>query len=190
MGVYEEALQDKALAARVVLPLIEFEFCFLGDEQPKLLQCKQNFEQLQALYAICNAHRWATQNGIRRVRNNFYVFSISREGFSDIFKLAGPFSNKEKNVWANLLLERFGKRGSSKLRKKTADKILAFMKTKKHYSARQISLGLRLLPSGIKTALRGLFARGLVSKKKLGKKILYAKQDCASSRTLLGATAV
>jgi len=53
MGVYENAFKNKELAAQILLPLIEFEFGFLGNDSPCLLQSPVNREQFEKIFEIC-----------------------------------------------------------------------------------------------------------------------------------------
>ena len=74
MSVYKEALKDKEIAAKILLPLIEFEFSLIGDEHPSLIQSTENMEQFTEIFRICKAHKWLTTKQI--TRKGKYLFLL------------------------------------------------------------------------------------------------------------------
>ena len=174
MGVYEEALSSKNIASKVLLPLIEFEFGFMGLDSPELIQSKEHRKQLERIFAICKKHSWTTFDEIRSKGKNPY-FRISKNGFVEIYKIAGPFEDERKNNWANLLLERTGKKGGYMGNKeKTEDKVLDLLeKENKWLSVSDMCLKLRLLPSIVRESVRVLQKSKTLQQKRLGKTIFW-----------------
>ena len=174
MGIYEEAFESKYIAAKIILPLIEFEFGFKGLDSPELIQSVVNITQLQKIFSICQKHNWVTFSEIKNKGGNFY-FRISKSGFLDIYKIAGPFADPEKNVWSELLFERMGKKGGYRRGlKQTELKVTEVLKKEKTWmSVNQICLNLRLLPSVVRNALRNLQKDGKLRKLKTGKAIFW-----------------
>jgi hypothetical protein len=190
MNVYEKALRDKTLAAQILLPLMEFEFSVIGEDSPTLLQATVNKQQLQTIFRICKEHRWVTSSKLRKKGSNFY-FRLSRKGFKEIYKIAGPFVDKVKKKWAKLLIERVGKIGGyKKSEKPTEKKILKLLNSKRNkwWSIMEICLKLRILPSTAREGIRNLEKKKLVKKKKVGKSTLW-KISGGVPQTLPGLTA-
>ena len=123
-SIYQEAFENKEIAAKILIPLIEFEFGFKGLDSPELIQSLGNLRQLERVFQICKNHGWVTSEEIRRKGKNPY-FRISKKGFYEIYQIAGPFEDEEQNEWTKLLLERSGKRGGyQKGNIKTEEKVL------------------------------------------------------------------
>ena len=102
-SVYDLAMEDKQTASQILLPLIEFEFGFLGDDSPALIQSPNNKDQFMTIFNICKKHNWLRTDSYKRRGPNLF-FRISRGGFIEIYKNAGPFSNERKKEWARVLL--------------------------------------------------------------------------------------
>ena len=173
-GAYQEAITNKTLAAKILLPLIEFEFVFLGSDSAELVQSSKNQKQLEMIYKICRAHDWTTQAGIWPKGENVY-FRIRKESFAEIYKIAGPFASDVRNRWAELLIERGGTKGGYMVGKtKTEDKVLQLLKQEKRWwRIDELCLNLRLLPSVIRGATRTLFRQGLLLRKRVGKAVFW-----------------
>jgi DNA-binding transcriptional ArsR family regulator len=175
MGVYEECLKNKELAAKILLPLIEFEFGLIGDDKPTLVQSRRNIKQIEAIFKICQEHGWTTSENFLFKRGNPY-FRISVRGFREIYNIAGPFADPDKDRWAQLLLERAGKVGGYKGDKQpTEKKVLEILKRNpnRKWKIEELCLELRLLPSTIRSALRTLEKSHLVRKIRIGKSVFY-----------------
>jgi DNA-binding transcriptional ArsR family regulator len=175
MGVYEECLKNRMLAAKILLPLIEFEFGLIGDDKPTLVQSRRNIEQIKTIFTICQENGWTTSKNLLYKRGNPY-FRISVRGFREIYNIAGPFADPNKDRWAQLLLERAGKAGGYKGDKQpTEKKVLEIIKRNpdKKWRIEDLCLELRLLPSTIRSALRTLEKFHLVRKIKDGKSVFY-----------------
>ncbi len=155
MSYIERALLDEQRAADLLLPLIEYEACFLGDDTVKIVQGKSNRPQLQALFSVASAHGWTTPKGLRSYRNGCWSFSLLRSGFKAIYALAGPMSDKRKDDWAQLLVEREGKIGGShKNKTSTACVVSALKHGPSGASVEALCLQLRVLPGTIRQARR------------------------------------
>jgi predicted HTH transcriptional regulator len=116
---------------------------------------------------------------------------LSRKGFKEIYKIAGPFVDKVKKKWAKLLIERVGKIGGyKKSEKPTEKKILKLLNSKRNkwWSIMEICLKLRILPSTAREGIRNLEKKKLVKKKKVGKSTLW-KISGGVPQTLPGLTA-
>jgi len=174
MAVYTEALKDKKLAANILLPLIEFEFVFIGDDSPSLVQTFRNKDQLQAIFEVCKQYGWTTTDKIMKKRDDLY-FRLNRQSFEEIYKIAGPFADKERNEWAHLLLERLGKIGGyRKKERKTEEKVLElFKKTKKPITVGKMCLELRLLPTCVREAVRNLYKSNSIRRRKIGRTVYW-----------------
>ena len=175
MGVYEECIKDKKLAAKVLLPLIEFEFGLIGDDKPTLVQSRSNIRQIKTIFEICRKHGWTTSRKLLFKKGNPY-FRINTRGFREIYDIAGPFADSTKDQWARLLLERAGKVGGYKGRAQpTETKVLELLKRNpgRKWKIEELCLELRLLPGTIRSALRALEKERIVKKIKLGKSTLY-----------------
>ena len=172
--IYEEALKDKKIAAKILIPLIEFEFGFRGLDSPEIVQTNSNREQLEAIFKICKNHGWVTSEKIKYKGKNLY-FRISKKGFKEIYEIAGMFASKEKNEWARLILERLDKRGGYRRgQEKTEEKVFSLLNKEKNWlSVEEICLRLRLLPSVVREALRLLFKNKKIQRKKVGKTIYW-----------------
>ena len=163
ISVYEKAKKDKKVAAQMLLPLIEFEFAFLGSQKPAITQSSKNLEQLKVLFEICKNHGWISSQKISKVGNKEeYWFKLSNKGFSEIYKLAGPMADKRKDEWAKLLCERAGK--AKERDKKTKEKILKLLNQRKEMTTIEICLKLRKLPYTITRHLRKLEKEGKIRK--------------------------
>lgn len=173
-GSYAEALTNKETAAKILLPLIEFEFGFIGEDSPSLVQASSNKPQLEVVFNICKTHKWTTSNRLFAKGQNFY-FRISKKGFKEIYELAGPFVNKKRNEWANLIIERLGKKGGyMKGKKKTTEKVLTLLKQNQTwFTVTDICLRLRLLLNVVRTAIRELHTKGLIERKKVGRSVFW-----------------
>jgi DNA-binding transcriptional ArsR family regulator len=170
MSVYSEALIDKNLAAKILLPLIEFEFCFMGDDSPTLVQAQSNAEQLKAVFEICKAHGWTDNEKPLTKRSNLY-FRLTKKGLMEIHDKAGRFASESKNAWTTLILERAGKIGGYRVgTEKTQTRVERLLKQERNWwTVEQLCLDLRLTPSTVREAIRLLNKQNLVLKKKLGK---------------------
>ena len=172
-GVYSRALQNKKLAAEIMIPLMEFEFSIRGEESPALLQSEINKPQLEAIFKICKRWRWTTTDQLMRKGKNFY-FRLNKKAIKEIFQLAGPFADPSKNEWIELIIEKVGKRGGyRKGLKKTEEKVLEVLRKYGELNTEEICLKLRILPGTIRKALRNLIKEGKIKKKKVGKKFFW-----------------
>ena len=79
MGVYEECIKDKKLAAKVLLPLIEFEFGLIGDDKPTLVQSRSNIRQIKTIFEICRKHGWTTSRKLLFKKGNPYFRINTRD---------------------------------------------------------------------------------------------------------------
>ena len=176
MGIYDELFENKNLAARVLIPLIEFEFGFQGLDSPELVQSTAHRKQLSKIFEICKQHKWTTSSTIRNKGANLY-FRISKHGFEEIYKIAGPFADDQKNSWTELIFERSGKKGGyNKNKIKTEEKVSELLNENKWFSVGEICLKLRLLPSVVREALRLLNKNGKLERKVVGKTIFWKKR--------------
>ena len=169
-GVYDLAMNDKQTASQILLPLIEFEFGFLGDDSPALIQSPNNKDQFMAIFEICKNHGWLRTDSYKRRGPNLF-FRISRKGFIEIYKNAGPFSSYRKKEWANLLVERFGKIGGYQVNKtRTEDRVMKFLKEIDDWvTLQEICLRLRVLPGTVRMGIKQLREKGLIERKKESK---------------------
>ncbi|MCS7136709.1 MAG: helix-turn-helix domain-containing protein [Aigarchaeota archaeon] len=185
-------MKDKALAAKLMLPLIEFEFGFLGDDKPTLVQSRDNIEQMRRLFAICRRHGWTTRQSISFKRGNPY-FRLSTKGFLEIHGIAGPFADPRKEAWAKLMGERAGKIGGFKGNEvPTQNRILSLMikYPRRKWNVEEICLEVRILPSSVREALRRLEKSGRLKRMRKGKSTLYSlRTPQPFPETLPGATA-
>ena len=175
MGVYHECLRDRRLAAKVLLPLIEFEFGLIGDDKPTLVQSKGNIQQIRMVFEICKKHGWTTSRKLLFKGGNPY-FRINMQGFREIYSIAGPFADSAKDRWAQLLLERAGKVGGYRGREEPTEmKVLKLLKRdpRRKWNIKDLCLELRLLPGTVRSALRTLEKSQLVKKVKVGRSALY-----------------
>ena len=173
MNVYEKALTDKDEAAKILLPLLEFEFCVTGEESPVLVQSVKNHDQLNQVFEICKAHGWTTFSSLRTKSNNPY-FRMSKVGFKEIFELAGPFISSRRNRWAKLIFERMGHVGGYKGRmQSTETRMRGVLSRKKTRTVEDICLKLRLTPATVRATLRMLKNQGKVSSTRQGKVVTW-----------------
>jgi len=174
-NVYEKCMEDKKLAANVLLPLIEFEFSLLSDDAPILLQSKENKEQLEAIFKICKKHGWTDFSELKVKRKGYMYFRLTKQGLREIFELAGPFISKKRNEWTKLLLERSGKKGGyMRDKEKTKTKIFNLLKCeRKKLTTEDICLKLRLTPSTVREGLRSLLKNGQILRERKGRKLFY-----------------
>ena len=97
-SVYEISLKNKKVAAFILLPLIEFEFAFNGSQKPSITQSESNLPQLKTLFRICREHEWLSSKKITKLGNkNEYWFKLSNSGFKEIYEIAGPMTDTNKN---------------------------------------------------------------------------------------------
>lgn len=175
-SVYNEALTDKELAAKILIPLIEFEFAFLTDDAPSLVQSKVNKDSLNAIFQICRHHNWTTKEDLmEKGRDNLY-FRIPTKAFREIYTLAGPFADERKHQWADLIVERSGHIGGYRIgTQKTKDRIYSLMLTQpsKVWTTFELCITLRLLPSTIREGLRQLLRAKLLQKERKGKTVFW-----------------
>lgn len=176
-SAYEEAITNKQLAAKILVPLIEFEFAFLGDDAPMLVQSRVNESSIDAIFQVCRHHGWTTSSvllGKGRSRNPY--FRLSATAFREIYAIAGPFADKRKHRWAQLIVERRGNIGGyRKNDQQTTDKVLTLMLTNanRFWTTYELCLELRLLPSGVRAALRKLYQSQLVERRRKGKTVSW-----------------
>ena len=157
MSYIERAILSKQLAADILLPLIEYEACFLGSEAVKLVQAERNREQIGQLYRVVSAHGWTTRTGLHQYRKGLWTFSLSKAGFGEIYSLSGPMSDKRKDDWAKLLVERTGQVGGwRKDKPSTRSRVSAMLQGTPGATVEEICLKLRLQPGVVNEALREL----------------------------------
>ncbi len=155
-------MEDKKLAANVLLPLIEFEFAFLGSQKPAITQSKENFQQLKILFQICKAHNWVSTKIAKLGKKDEYWFKLSNKGFKEIYELAGPMADKRKDQWAKLLCERAE---ATEKDRKISNKIIKLLEeNEKGLTTTDLCLKLRRLPYTITRHLRKLKNNGIVTK--------------------------
>ena len=187
ISVYDRAKKDKNLAASMLLPLIEFEFCFIAEDTPMLVQSKRNEIQLRKIHELCMAHGWC-RDVVNKGDN--IGFKLHRSAFREIYSIAGPFADSRKNEWAKLLLEREGMKGGYMgNRISTKVKIVSELRKNEWMSIGELCLALRLMPSTIRETLRELESTRVVKSKHDGKRILWKDGDL-SLETLPEKTAV
>lgn len=186
--VYEHAKENKKLAASILIPLIEFEFSFIAEDSPVLIQSVKNRKQLEAVFSICKSHGWSTKL-IKKGDN--VGFRLHRKAFEEIYEIAGEFADPIKNDWAKLILERRGKKGGYMADKiSTKQKLIEKFayKKEKWWSVGELCLDLRLMPSTIRESLRDLESTHKVERLRESKRILWKYRD-SSLETLPGKTA-
>lgn len=169
-SVYDLAMNDKQTASQILLPLIEFEFGFLGDDSPSLIQSPRNKDQFIQIFNICKKHDWLRTDSYKRRGPNFF-FRISKGGFIDIYNRAGPFANQEKRIWASLLVERHGKIGGYKVNlTKTEDRVIDLLNEMRDWmTLKDICLKLRVLPGTVRMGIKQLRDKDLIERKREGK---------------------
>lgn len=174
--VYEKAKKDKNLAASILIPLIEFEFSFIAEESPTLVQSSKNKIQLEKVFNFCKSHGWASK---MMQKGDNIGFKLHRNAFREIYSVAGNFADPTKNEWAKLILEREGMKGGYMGNKaSTQEKIIsALKKNKKWSSIGELCLSLRLMPSTIRETLRDLESTHKVERRRDGKRILWKYRD-------------
>jgi len=178
-SVYHKARLSKLIAAYVLIPLIEFEFSFYGSNKPWISQSIKNTRQLKVLFAICKSHGWVT-GPIKRFRKSELSFKLTNKGFSEIYSLAGPLADSDKDAWARLLVGRTGKFRYLEKRVVTSDDVLSYIKSKKkRASTKDICVGMKRLPNSISRHLKKLINSGLVGRDKNG--LYYYKRAPANS---------
>ena len=167
-SVYEKAKENKEIAASFLLPLIEFEFAFHGSVKPVLTQSELNFRQLEVVFNICKNHGWTSSKKIVQLGNkNEFCFKLSNSGFAEIYSMAGPMADENKDKWAKLLCERSG--NLEEKRKLTTTQILEILqKSDRIMTTLEICLQARRLPNTVVRHLRKLERAELVQKNKNG----------------------
>lgn len=161
-SVYQRAIESKEIAATFLLPLIEFEFAFHGAQKPAITQAESNLKQLEKVFAVCQSHYWTASKCISRLGNkNEYWFKLSNTGFKEIYQIAGPMADEQKDKWAQLLCERAGKTEKSRLVK---DDILRTIKRSGGVDIYDICLKTRRLPYTVSRHLKDLERRGVITK--------------------------
>ena len=175
ISVYRKALTNKRVAAYMLLPLIEFEFAFNGAQKPALAQSESNNIQLRAIYRICRNHGWLASSRITKLGNRRDSwFKISNTGFREIYELAGPLSDSNKDKWAKLLCER-SDAGSDKSRQ-IRPFIIKALRRDGELTTNDICLRVKRLPYTVTRHLRKLENKGMVRKTETGWKLLLAPQ--------------
>ena len=161
--MYQKSLHSKELAANILLPLIEFEFAFNGAQKPAITQAISNLNQLNVIFQICKKHNWLSTKQITKLGNkDEYWFKITNTGFKEIYEIAGPMADKNKDKWALLLCERA--KGIEKSRK-PRESILSLLKESKDpLKTTEICLKTRRLPYTATRHLRKLEKEGIVQK--------------------------
>ncbi len=163
ISVYEKALYSKKIAATFLLPLIEFEFAFHGAQKPAITQARSNLNQLKTLFKICKKHGWISTKRITKLGNkDEYWFKITNSGFMEIYDIAGPMADKNKDKWAMLLCERA--KGTEKNREAKKFVLFLLRKSKRNMTTNEICLRTRRLPYTVTRHLRKLEKEGLVKK--------------------------
>ncbi len=161
-SVYEKAKSSKIIAANILLPLIEFEFAFNGAQKPAITQAESNLNQLKVIFGICKSHKWTASQKISKLGNkNEFWFKLSNIGFKEIYQIAGPMADKNKDKWALLLCERAGKIEKSRLIK---DKILRAVRSSNGLDIYDICLKTRRLPYTVSRHVKDLEKRGVIKK--------------------------
>jgi DNA-binding transcriptional ArsR family regulator len=175
-SVYNRAKKDRNLAASILLPLIEFEFSFIAEDTPMLVQAKGNETQLKKVHELCMAHNWC-KNIVKKGAN--IGFKLHKPAFREIYTIAGPFADPRKNEWAQLLLEREGMKGGYMGNKiSTKEKIISVLKKNNRWmSIGEMCLALRLMPSTVRETLRELESTRVVKSRRDGKRILWIYGD-------------
>ncbi|MBI5060852.1 MAG: hypothetical protein HZB67_00900 [Candidatus Aenigmarchaeota archaeon] len=186
-SVYISATKNKNLAAKILLPLIEFEFSVFSEESPILTQTEKNKKQFEAVYQICKNHGWTSKMSTKGAN---LVFRLNRDALEEIYSIAGPFADPKKNQWSELLFERRGKKGGFMAdSKSTEEKIAQYLKKIRNWtSMRELCIKLRLMPSTLRESIRELEKKGLVVRKRDGRQILLKYVHC-STETSPGKTA-
>ena len=152
-SVYNKALESKEVAASILLPLIEFEFAFHGAQKPAITQSESNLCQLNKIFQICNKHGWISSKINKLGNKNEYWFKLSNSGFKEIYEIAGPMADKNKDKWAILLCECANKKTKDR---KSKDKICNIVKNNEDISIKEICLKTRLLPYTVSRHVRKL----------------------------------
>ncbi|MCX8175358.1 MAG: hypothetical protein N3E51_04080 [Candidatus Micrarchaeota archaeon] len=174
LGVYQECMKNKKLVAKVLLPLIEFEFSLVGDDSPTLLQSVSNVDQLKTVFEICQRHNWTNTKKLLKKGNNLY-FRLTANGLREIYRIAGPFIKSQRNDWTLLITERAGKKGGYQVGKQPTDKKIAKLmkkEPKKWWSVGEVCLRLKLTSSTIRKSFLKMHMHGLVERKRVGNAIL------------------
>ncbi len=176
-SVYEEAVTDKQLAAKILIPLIEFEFAFMTDDSPSLVQAISNQSSINAIFQVCKQHGWTTtEHLMRKGKANNPYFRIPTSAFREIYTIAGPFADDRKHQWARLIVERSGNIGGyRKGTQKTADRVRTLLLTEpdKFWTIYDICLALRLLPSTVREGVRQLYKSKLLERRREGKTVFW-----------------
>jgi transcription initiation factor IIE alpha subunit len=188
-GIYEKATKNKKMAFDILLPLIEFEFGFLGDDSPAMIQSPRNEEQFMRIFEICKKHGLLTSDSYAKKGENLF-FRISKKGFKEIYESSGPFACNNKRKWAELILERYGLIGGyQKNKMKTKERLSRIMKDGEWVTLKQLCLSCRLLPGTVREGLKALKEENVIESKKVGKSINWRLKEVFFPRTLPEATA-
>ena len=174
-SLYYECFKDKQLSADLILIISELEMGGIMQRAPYLQMTSKDF--VKFILEVCKKWRWTNHTEIKKSKTNVpnwkpkYSFFLSSKGTKEIYTLAGPCADIEKNKeFENVLSLR--KPGSHRKINETKEKILKLVENNINTS-RQLAFELNIGIQNIQRPLANLVETGKLKREKISKGYVY-----------------
>jgi len=193
--LHDKLLKNKFLAAGAFIVSFDLEFRGCQTGRLDLTMSDKYKDFLEYMLKIANKYGWATQNNLSNVSINHsiirgikaspqYCFRIKTQKLKEIYKLAGPLLNKDKDKCIKFHTKRssnYINRGGSKkgyMKKKLYNLIKKIEPTTTTKLQFQVNIGTDV----ILDHLNKLFKEGLINKKRKGKRYIWSIKNANKRR--------
>jgi len=180
-------LKDKKLAAGAFIISMDLEFRGIQNGQPSLCMSKKYKDFLQFMLTLAKKWEWTNNHTLSPVKVDYsrklginaspqYEFRIHKKGLQEIYELAGPLTNSDKDKCIKFNIERSKKYKNlgSKLRKNnTKDKILKAVKENKDMASTKLQFIAGVGVDVILYHLHDLEKKGKIKKERSGKRYIW-----------------
>ena len=142
--MYNLAIEDKIVAAQVFLVTLEWEGDYIGN------LCATSKEAMEAMLALAKKWGWAnalTLLNFKRHKKSWsslYSFHLTKRGLKEIYELAGPLLDKNKDAKVRHILYGTGKSSAAGKPGVTKQEIFSLMQAEDKSEWSTIELAMRL----------------------------------------------
>jgi len=186
-NLFNILLRDKKLAAGAFIISFDLECRGIQNGKPSLCMSKKFKDFLNFMLKVAKKWRWTNNIQLSpvKIENSLklginaspqYEFRINIKGLKEIYKLAGPLAdkNKDKCIQFNIKRSNLFLKGGYKLRSKnTKFKILKYIKKNKNVTTTQLQFIVKIGTDVILDHLHRLEKLGKIIKKRMGKRYIW-----------------
>lgn len=181
---YKRLYKDKTLAAGAFIISFDLEFRGITTGTLSLCMTDRYKDFLQFMLKVANKWGWATSDRLSKVSIEYSLkrnikaspkseFRLKVGALKDIYSLAGPLANKEKDNYTLFHIKRYKMNNTPGKPKKTKQKIISILKKNSPMKSTELQFFTNVRIDVILLHLNDLVRQGIVEKERQGKRYLW-----------------